>query len=454
MTGGFIAFRCSNFDTTAEREQFRFVCNVLKDKYRGKDELCLLIGNYNLLDIEFDAILVKQDVLCAIEFKNYGGKIVARDNGDWTADGVIIKGGSRKTVYQQARINHAALKNGLASVGIPQNWIRDVPTLIVFNQPCTMIDNRLTGKTQSWLHITDNRHFREKVEDLTSRYTSLSNLDLVNLAIKLNLRDFVDRDLSCYHKIRHNQQQASGVSVELGNRRTPEFVTELLPNQVFVFGTDRMGSQKYGAAGLAAKRFGAQIGVIDGPTGRCYALPTKGFTEQELARAVANFEQYVRANLHLTFLVTAVGCGHAGFSVERVAGFFKGLIKFPNVFFPESFLQVYQREFPHYFQTESLATRVVAAATDPHTDIILGSFPTCVHRVLRYLLAQGIPFNKEGGFTLLDSHGKVIAEAELGIESEKIVFYPFNIQSEMVFKNFGYLVMTEDEYLESKTVNR
>ena len=42
------------------------------------------------------------------------------------------------------------------------------------------------------------------------------------------------------------------------NRCTPSKVLRLRNDQVFVFGTDAKGSQRYGAADLAAKKFGAQ----------------------------------------------------------------------------------------------------------------------------------------------------------------------------------------------------
>ena len=77
MTGGFIAFRCSNFENTAEREQFRTLCKALKKKYAKSDGLCFLIANYNIFDCEFDAILIKNDAIIAVEFKNYGGTLHA-----------------------------------------------------------------------------------------------------------------------------------------------------------------------------------------------------------------------------------------------------------------------------------------------------------------------------------------------------------------------------------------
>ena len=54
------------------------------------------------------------------------------------------------------------------------------------------------------------------------------------------------------------------------------------------------------------------------------------------------------------------------------------------------------------------------------------------------------------GFYLKDEEDIVIAEAELGIESEKIVFFPFNSQSELTFKNQGYKICTPEEYLNTK----
>ena len=66
MAGGFIAFRCSNYDNTAEREQFRYLCNILKEKYRNSDKLCLLIANYNIYDSEFDSIMIKNDAIIAV----------------------------------------------------------------------------------------------------------------------------------------------------------------------------------------------------------------------------------------------------------------------------------------------------------------------------------------------------------------------------------------------------
>lgn len=194
----FIAFKISDYEHTAEREQYRSICNMLRSKYEASDELCIFIANYNIFDCELDGILIKSDAIISIEFKNYGGEIRAAENGQWTlADGTIIKGGSRKSVYQQAKLNHVAIKRGLKEGGIlPNKMIKDIPSLVVFAKPI-FLQNHLSDKVKSWLHISDSNHFIDKIEDITTAGFYLSNDQILELIPKLGLIDeFVDSRFS------------------------------------------------------------------------------------------------------------------------------------------------------------------------------------------------------------------------------------------------------------------
>lgn len=186
--GGLLAFRVGNFDTIAERQQFRFLCKQLKTHYEDSNEFCVFAGNYNI-GCELDALFIKKDAIVVIEFKNYGGKVIANENGEWTCNGKTIKGGSRKTVLQQARINHSTVKKELRVLGVSKENVKDVPSLIIFNQPIE-ITNNLSATNKSWLHITDNEHFLEKLDDITCPHTDLDPLGIVNLAEILNLNSF------------------------------------------------------------------------------------------------------------------------------------------------------------------------------------------------------------------------------------------------------------------------
>ena len=186
--GGLLAFRVGNFDNTAEREQFRFLCSQISAHYENSDEFCVFAGNYNI-GCELDALFIKKDAIIAIEFKNYGGHIIANENGEWTADGKVIRGGSRKTVLQQARINHSIVRRELKALKVEARQIKDLPTLIVFHQPIDL-ENNLSATNKSWLHITDDNHFIEKLDDITCPKTDISPSGIVNIAELLNLNSF------------------------------------------------------------------------------------------------------------------------------------------------------------------------------------------------------------------------------------------------------------------------
>lgn len=185
---GLLVYKINDYGHTAEREQYREICGMLKGKYSGKDDLCLFVANWNVYGSELDALLIKQDSIIAIEFKNYGGKIIATENGDWkTDDGTIIKGGVRKSPYKQAQINRSNLLNGLRDSGfITAKNLKHISYLIVFNQPISLDSTGLSRKTKCWLHICDNEHFIEKIEDITSPETDFSNVELYQLVSQLN----------------------------------------------------------------------------------------------------------------------------------------------------------------------------------------------------------------------------------------------------------------------------
>ena len=54
---------------------------------------------------------------------------------------------------------------------------------------------------------------------------------------------------------------------------TPDYIDRLLPNQIFVFGSNTLGYHTGGASGTARKKFGAVWGQAEGLQGQSYAIP-------------------------------------------------------------------------------------------------------------------------------------------------------------------------------------
>ena len=124
-----------------------------------------------------------------------------------------------------------------------------------------------------------------------------------------------------------------------GRRVASDNITELGENEIFVFGSNIQGAHGGGAAWFAHKRFGAEWGVGEGLTGCTYALPTME-GEASLKAAVKHFIACAKQHPELTFLVTAVGCGIAGYTPQEVATLFKEALALENVYLPEVFIEV------------------------------------------------------------------------------------------------------------------
>lgn len=124
-----------------------------------------------------------------------------------------------------------------------------------------------------------------------------------------------------------------------GRRIASDRIADLGGNEIFVFGSNIHGAHGGGAAWYAHKKFGAEWGVGEGLTGRTYALPTmEGISS--LKKAVEHFTACAKAHPELIFLVTAVGCGIAGYTPEEVAPLFSEATAMENVYLPEVFWDV------------------------------------------------------------------------------------------------------------------
>lgn len=120
---------------------------------------------------------------------------------------------------------------------------------------------------------------------------------------------------------------------------TPEFITELKPNEIFVFGSNIHGMHGGGAAAIAFRKFGAEWGVGEGLTGQCYALPTMEGGVDYIAEKVENFMACAKEHPELKFYVTKIACGIAGFSIEEIGPLFANAIPMENVILPREFVE-------------------------------------------------------------------------------------------------------------------
>lgn len=114
-------------------------------------------------------------------------------------------------------------------------------------------------------------------------------------------------------------------------------ITTLRPNEIFVFGSNLSGMHDGGAARLAYQKFEAIWGQGVGLQGQSYGIPTMQGGVDTIKPYVDEFIEFAKTHPQLNFLVTEIGCGIAGFSVEEIAPLFKQAIEVENIYLPERF---------------------------------------------------------------------------------------------------------------------
>ena len=140
-------------------------------------------------------------------------------------------------------------------------------------------------------------------------------------------------------------------------RFTPEKIESLNKNEIFVFGSNVQGEHVGGAALAALKNFGAENGKGLGLQGQSYAIPTcirvwqfnkhnePIFRVTEPFDNVEQIKPYIKVFIddakafkNLTFYVTKIGCGIAGFKISEIAELFRPCLEMENVVLPKEFV--------------------------------------------------------------------------------------------------------------------
>ena len=120
---------------------------------------------------------------------------------------------------------------------------------------------------------------------------------------------------------------------------TPEKMWEPRAHEVFVFGSNLAGRHGKGAALFAWHKCGAVHGKGMGYSCRSYAIPTKDRNLSTLPLSsietyIDEFLRFAEQQTHLTFWLSKIGCGLAGYSHAQIAGLLVGKLIPSNVRLP------------------------------------------------------------------------------------------------------------------------
>lgn len=149
-----------------------------------------------------------------------------------------------------------------------------------------------------------------------------------------------------FDKFNSNQRGDSETYLNepLNLQYTPDAISALGPRDIFVFGSNLAGRHHGGAARVAVNRFGAVMGQGEGLQGRSYAIPTMQGGLQTIKPYVDKFIEFAKQEQALTFYVTKIGCGIAGFQISEIAPLFKDAIGVNNIRLPREFAELIEQQ--------------------------------------------------------------------------------------------------------------
>ena len=123
------------------------------------------------------------------------------------------------------------------------------------------------------------------------------------------------------------------------NRITPEKVEKLEKNQIVIVGTNKDGAHLGGFAAYCKEHFGLVDGVARGRSGDCYAIDTMSGLDA-IKEQIPAFIEAAKVLPLCTFLVTQIGTGIAGFTVEQIAPLFAAAKDVENIYLPKEFWDI------------------------------------------------------------------------------------------------------------------
>ena len=179
---------------------------------------------------------------------------------------------------------------------------------------------------------------KKKVEEYIAKSGVFRKEELGSL--KYDIKDFLTewkKQVKIAEAEKLKELEASVNAVE--TRITPERITKLAGNEVFVFGSNALGMHHGGAARVAVDKFGAVMGQGHGMQGKSYAINSMSGIP-DMMEDIKLFSEYAKAHPDKHFLVTPIGCGIAGYRPEEIAPLFKDCKELNNVSLPPVFWKI------------------------------------------------------------------------------------------------------------------
>ena len=215
-------------------------------------------------------------------------------------------------------------------------------------------------------------------------------------------------------------------------------IESLKPNQIFVFGSNANGNHAGGAARQALELFGAIMGQAEGLQGQSYGIVTLDKDMQKVSldyikEQLIKLNAFAKRNPDKVFLMTLIGCGIAGFSIEEIKSEVERIDWERNVDIPDEFRVVQSyKAFDKDMKCRDYQYEVGGEYEEESAKICESGFHACTN-----------PFDTLNYYPLINDNGQMTRFASVeqsgmvdNTESDKTCSSRVKIKAELGFPGF------------------
>lgn len=175
-------FLHQDYEYQHEREAFDNLVEQLEDEYSSSQETIAIIGNYKCGGFAIDATLIKRDAIVIIEFKNYGGEISFKYNGNWFAGKTQMPNNPFEQVKGYRNAFCDFIKSNLKIDLQNPNWRNFTKAVILFQNSISLKDLPTNFFSENpWFRITDFDNCIKSFNQITYKDINLTSAQIQDI---------------------------------------------------------------------------------------------------------------------------------------------------------------------------------------------------------------------------------------------------------------------------------
>ncbi|MCS7085637.1 MAG: NERD domain-containing protein, partial [Bacteroidia bacterium] len=215
----FRAYEAGRAGHTHENAYFQELYEDLKLYYEDRDQDVVLVANPCIDGCYPDALFVKNDAVCVIDFKNYSGEFHFTTNDRWLLkppsgtknQPPIIKGGGKKNPFLQMDVYRKKTEQAVKRVFPRKGETIKIAGMVLFHGGKIRVTNTLPGHVSKWFHIVDKFNAVDKLVALAVDGLYLNEDEILSLLDAWGIREIYKSPSEIIEEKKEDERKKSAV---------------------------------------------------------------------------------------------------------------------------------------------------------------------------------------------------------------------------------------------------